>query len=329
MNYKSTLVEENINILKNNITLFYGENLGLKSDLKSQIKKRNRGSEVFDFYQEDILKNENLIFEKIFNKSLFNETKIFFINQCSEKILDIIKTIETKLDDQKIFLLSDILEKKSKLRNYFEKSSNLNVVPCYADNEATLKKIILKKLAGFNGLNNQTIKTLIDACGLDRIKLNNELNKVLNLFSNKTIEEKKLEALLDFNINDDFSVLKDQALLGNKTKTNKLLSETILETDKHIFYLSTINLRLVKLLEIRKMIKNISLNEAIDSLRPPIFWKDKPIFTSQVEKWNSDKIKNLLNKTVNLELRLKSSSLIDHQLLIKKLILDMCRLANS
>ena len=89
MNYKSTLVEENINILKNNITLFYGENLGLKSDLKSQIKKRNRGSEVFDFYQEDILKNENLIFERIFNKSLFNETKIFptFVINLSSRYL--------------------------------------------------------------------------------------------------------------------------------------------------------------------------------------------------------------------------------------------------
>ena len=39
MIYKSYLVEGNIKILQNNINLFYGENLGLKNDLKFIIKK--------------------------------------------------------------------------------------------------------------------------------------------------------------------------------------------------------------------------------------------------------------------------------------------------
>ena len=34
MIYKSYIVEDNINILKNNFTLFYGENLGLIDDFK-------------------------------------------------------------------------------------------------------------------------------------------------------------------------------------------------------------------------------------------------------------------------------------------------------
>ena len=34
MIYKSYLVEQNIDLLNNNIVLFYGENLGLKNDLK-------------------------------------------------------------------------------------------------------------------------------------------------------------------------------------------------------------------------------------------------------------------------------------------------------
>ena len=38
MQIKSYLVEQNIKILKTNITLFYGENLGLKNEFKRNDK---------------------------------------------------------------------------------------------------------------------------------------------------------------------------------------------------------------------------------------------------------------------------------------------------
>ena len=42
MIYKSYLLEQNINSIKNNIVLFYGENLGLKNELKEKIKQKNK-----------------------------------------------------------------------------------------------------------------------------------------------------------------------------------------------------------------------------------------------------------------------------------------------
>jgi len=57
MIYKSYLLEQNINLLKSDITLFYGENLGLKNNFKFQIKKFNKETKFFFFHQEDILKN--------------------------------------------------------------------------------------------------------------------------------------------------------------------------------------------------------------------------------------------------------------------------------
>ena len=53
MIYKSYLVEQNLKILKNKIVLLYGENLGLKNDLKKQILNNN--DKVLTFNQEDIL----------------------------------------------------------------------------------------------------------------------------------------------------------------------------------------------------------------------------------------------------------------------------------
>ena len=59
------------------------------------------------------------------------------------------------------FFFSGILDKKSKLRNFFEKSNNCGIVPCYQDNEITIKKIIQEKLKGYEGLKTKTINLII------------------------------------------------------------------------------------------------------------------------------------------------------------------------
>ena len=222
-----------------------------------------------------------------------------------------------------------MLEKRSKLRSYFEKSNNLGIVPCYNDNEITLKKIITKKLNNFKGVSPENINLIIDKCGSDRSKLNNELDKIITFFSKKTIDREKLEIILDPKINDDFNLLKDSALNGEKNKTNNLLSETVMETEKNIYYLNIINQRLNRILEVNSLIKKNGIETAVNSIKPPIFWKDKPVFLNQAKKWNNDKIKNILNKTYNLEVKIKSNSDVNKNLLIKKLILDICSEANS
>tara|TARA_E500000178_G_scaffold348202_1_gene402873 strand:- start:236 stop:1228 length:993 start_codon:yes stop_codon:yes gene_type:complete len=329
MIYKSYFIEENISSINGNIFLFHGENLGLKNDLKNKIKDHNRGALIRNHDQEEILADENNFFNELLNKSLFENTKIFFINQTNDKILELIKEIEGKEKNQKIFLFSKLLDKRSKLRNYFEKSNTLGIVPCYADNEISLKKIILNKLKGYSGLTNQNLNIILENCGLDRSKLNNELNKITTLFENKIIDTNKLETLLNLKVNDSFDLLKDQALIGDRTKTNKLISDTILENEKYIFYLSIINQRLMKLLEVAEISKDGNIEDAIGKIKPPIFWKDKAIFSLQARKWNRYKLKKILDQTYKIELKVKSNSQITQGLLIKKLLIDICCLANA
>ena len=140
MIYKSYLIEQNINLLDKNLFLFYGENLGLKNEFKDKIKFQNNNAEIINLSQDDIINNIDNFFNEIFNISLFNEKKIYFINQVTDKIFDAIKKIEPKIDSQKIYLMSESLDKRSKIRNYFEKSNNCGVVACYNDNEISFKK---------------------------------------------------------------------------------------------------------------------------------------------------------------------------------------------
>lgn len=329
MIYKSYLIEQDINFIDKNLFLFYGENLGLQHDLKKKIRNKNKDKLLLNFSQEDILKNEDQFFNEVINISLFEDKKVYFINQANDKILKIIEDIENKISEQSIFLFSDILDKRSKLRNYFEKSKNAGIVPCYADNQISIKKIVMDKLKGFKGLSPENINMIIENCNLDRIKLNNELSKIITYFDNKNLETEKLIALLNIEINDDFNLLKDEALNGNKLRTNKLIGVSVLEEQKNFYYINLINQRLHKLAEIIVLARNNNLEMALDKIKPPIFWKEKANFLYQAKKWDLIKIKKILNKSYDLEIKVKSDPMIKKNILIKKLIVDICEVANA
>ncbi len=326
---KSYLLEKSPSNFETKILLFYGENLGFKNEIKNKIKENNKKAFIKNIDQDEIIKDKDFFLNEILHQSLFEDEKIYFINQASDKIMEFMLELEKKIGEQKIYLFSEILEKKSKLRLFFEKSTNFGTVPCYADTEITLKNIILEKLKGFSGLSNQTLNIIIDNCGLDRTKLLNEIGKIKSYFNKKEIRQDELENLLNLKVNDNFNTLKDHALMGSKDKTNKLLSDTVLEPEKNILYLNFLNQRLTKIQEILKNNKHDDFDNAISKIRPPIFWKDKPIFISQVKKWSKTKIIKALNLTYNIELKIKTNSLISQQLLIKKLLIDLCVLANA
>ena len=328
MIYKSYLAEQNINILNNNLLLFYGENQGLKDDFKKKIKHINPKANVIKFSQDEVLKNENNFYNELLNTSLFDEEKIFYINSVNDKILNLFENLIQKINNQKIYLFAEILDKKSKIRSFFEKSKNLGIVACYKDNEISLKKIITNQLKGFTGLTTENLNLIIENSNMDRSKLNNELDKIKIFFDKKDIIYTELLKLLNQSENDDFNILKDAALNGENNKTNKFLSNTLIENEKIILYLNVINQRLNKLNEIL-LIDNKSIEQAISSIKPPIFWKDKSSIIEQSKKWNLKKIKTALNHTFKLEIRLKSNSILDKNILLKKLLIDICNLANA
>ena len=331
MIFKSYILEQNIQPANNHkIFLFYGENQGLKKEFKKNLRIQNKSQEILNLFQDEIIKNKNILINEINNKSLFNEKKIIFINQVNDKILDIIDEIIGNIQDEKLFLFSDILEKKSKLRNYFEKSKSCGITACYQDNEITIKKIIMKRLNGYQGLTSQIVNLIIGNTGLDRNKVNNEIDKIISCFKDKKIDLKKIDLLIDMRTNDDFNLLKDEALNGNRINTNRLLADTVFVVENNIYYLSSINQRINKLNEIESMKqKNSNIESVISNLKPAVFWKDKPMLIQQSKKWNKKKLQTALKKTYNTEIEIKSNTSIRKDLLIKNLIIELCTAANS
>ena len=331
MIFKSYVVEQNldsINALKT--VLFYGENVGLKKELKENLKKQNIRSNILNFIQEDIIKNKNLLANEINNKSLFSDKRIILIDQATDKIFTIVEEVIDNLENDKLYIFADNLDKKSKLRNYFEKNKETGIIPCYNDNEITIRNIITSKLKEFKGLTTQVLNIIVQSTNLDRNKVNNEIEKIKSCFISKVINVNEIELLLNIPTNDDFNSLRDAALNGNKISTNRLLADTVFTAENNIYYLNAINQRINKLNEIENMKKiNSNIETIVSMLKPPVFWKDKSKLIEQSRKWNKNKINKVLETTYKLEVEIKSNSSVQKNLLVKNLIIDLCTTANA
>lgn len=327
MIYKSYVVEENIHFIKNNIVLFYGQNLGLINDFKNIIKKTYHEHKVVRLTQQEILNDQSNFITNLKTQSLFAENKIFFINDANDKLVEILQEVLTIIDNNKIYVFGDILDKRSKLRLFFEKGKKTDIIPCYQDTELSIKKKIIKDLQEYSGVTTPIINLLIENCSLDRRKLQNELDKIKIYFENKIIEYDILFKLLNTKEDENFDNIRDLALSGNRTKTNYLLNSTDINSEKSAYYLSSLNLRMSKLREVIN--KKENLVSAVDSLKPPIFWKDKPLFIKQAQVWTSKKLNMAISITFDTEVKIKSNSFVDKKIIIKKLLIDICKLANA
>ena len=330
MIFKSYIIEENFALISKNFNLFYGENIGLLNSFKSKIKLHNSDkSEIINFSQDEIISNKNTFHNEVTNQSLFSKNKIFIIEQATDKILDYLDDILISDENNKFFIFANILDKKSKLRNYFEKEKNCGAIACYEDNDLTLKKITLNKLKKFQPISQRIINTIVESCSGSRVKLNNELEKIIIFFNNQKIDEDELVKLLNIVENENFNSLKNAALSGDKRLTNKLLSETTIEEDKTILYLSIINRRANQINQVRMSNEKISFENALTKIKPPIFWKEKPNVIAQLKKWKEGNINLLLKNLYELEIKIKSNSSLNKKNLVKKFIVDICNLANA
>ena len=66
---KSFILEKDIkSILNYKAILFYGENEGLKNDIKINLKKNFDKFDILNYFQDEIIKKENILLQEIFNK---------------------------------------------------------------------------------------------------------------------------------------------------------------------------------------------------------------------------------------------------------------------
>ena len=291
------------------IILSYGKNEGQKKEVISKILDND--SEFLYYEQNEILDNENIFFENIYSKSLFENKKAIIIRRVTDKFINILENIEiSKLDNVLIVLNAENLEKKSKLRKKFEKDKNLISIAFYPDNQQTLTNlasIFFKK--NKISISYSVLNSIVNKCNGDREILHNELEKIkLYTLNGKKIDNNKILKLVNLIENYSVSELADNYLDKNKKKTMSILNENNFNSEDCVLITRIFLNKSKKLLKLCSDYKiNRNLDETIKLAKPPIFWKDKEITKNQITKWQPEDVKKLIYKLNEIEFLIKKN----------------------
>ena len=323
----------NKNLKKNiNCYLLYGLNAGLIEETINNTLKPAFSKNIFNYDESEILANITEFQENIFNKSFFENDKLIIINRASDKILDIIEDIiDKEITETVIVIKSSTLEKKSKLRNFFEKGKDIIATAFYEDNYQSLMNIAQNFFRKKEiKISTQNINFIVERSKGNRINLKNELEKIEN-FSKKKISIELSDILKLTNLAENYSVseLTDQCLAKNNRKTLNILNENNATFEDNILIVKTF---LYKLKRLKKLKINLEIKKnpdsVISSFKPAIFWKDKDLVKQQLKVWSLPQIQFMIKKISNLELLIKKNSQISNQI-INNFILERLEVSNN
>ena len=334
---KSYEVQKNkSNLSKYNFFLLYGENLGLKKDIrkfiKTGIEQGSNNAEILFLYEDEILDDEENYYNLIYTGSLFSNKKIITIYEATDKIIKKISDIYDKYPEN-VFLIifSEILEKRSKLRNFFEANKKAICIPCYLDSEKDLEVIAQLELKKNNiMLSHEAINLLIEKSNSDRNNLRNEIGKIHSYSLNK----KKLEladiiSLINFSGDYKSDIFINECLCGNITQYKKIISELYVNTVNQILLLRILSNKIQRLIKIKaKENKSNNVDNLINAIKPTVFWKEKPLLKKQLSIWSLNNLKKIIDEINNIELLCKKNPQIS-KVIFFNFFSKICKKANN
>ena len=298
---------------KERVILLYGENQDLIGDLNLQIASKFIEEEKVSksFFEEDLVKNPENIISYYLNGSLFDDNKnISIIKNCSDKILEIINKIKNNINDNIIILNSEILPKNSKLRQFGEYDKLAICIPCYQETRSDIKKFLTQQLQINNiQLSDSQSETIINSSSFKRSKIKEVIEK-LNLFKNsgkitdQIIEEMCTDA--DLKKNDE---IIDILLSKNEKNINEFISNMSNYEKNFIEVIIILRSFIMKVLDIQKNNKTLSIDERIERYKPPIFWKDKDRIKNILKIWNTNSLEKFLSNLNIIETEFKRNDL--------------------
>jgi len=298
---------------KEKIILLYGENQDLINDLNQQITSKFIGEEKIakSFFEEDIIKSPDNIINYYLNGSLFDDNKnISVIKNCSDKILEIIDKVKSHINNNIIILNSEVLLKNSKLRQFGEYDKLAICIPCYQETKFDIKKFLTQQLQINNiQLSDSQSETIISSASLKRSKIKEVIEKI-NLYkkSEKITDQIIDEICTDADLKKNDEII-DILLSKNEKNINEFISNMSNYEKNFIEIIIILRSFIIKILDIQKNNKNLSIDERIERYKPPIFWKDKDRIKNILKIWNTNNLEKLLSNLNIIETEFKRNDL--------------------
>lgn len=319
-----------VNVPKNiKAILLYGPDHGLIKHRVSILEKTRSLAARFSYDQ--IKSNPSLMLDSLNSLSLFSENlaqeKILSIECSGSTIVEGVSSIIKATNYQGLIVFcAEELGPDSSLRRFFESNSNSAAVPCYVDDQASLIRVISqvfskKQITCESGLINLLLNYI--AIG-DRDLVLNEIEKILLFLGDKKhIVASDLKEFLDLQGEVSFDKLCYQISLKQMTGTENIYNKLEHEGHNLVSIVRMVMRHFNRLYQVKHLIgQGKTEQQALDSLTPPLFFKQVNNFSHSLKLWTEVQLVDFLKRLNQVELAAKQTS-IPADLMFKTLLLQI------
>jgi DNA polymerase-3 subunit delta len=297
--------------------LLYGSDYGLAHERKKNIINNILGKSFNDLNYvaldaNQIKKDEQILENEINSISLFQERKLIIVDNCPTNFGKIVeKALKNKKSDNFVVFVAGELPPSSSLRKLFESLDNLAALPCYIDDKFSVMNLLKDSFKDKN-INNEVIDYIASNISGDRLLIRNEIKKLKIFFHDKReINYDDVVNLLFTNIDADYQNFANEFMNKNYSKAILICDELIASGEQEITLIRVLSNYVHRVYNVKiNMEYGQNFAEAIKSLKPPIFFKQKDYLAFHLNNWNISSLKSLLVKIDNLEKSIKTNSLI-------------------
>ncbi len=263
---------------------------------------------------DQVKEDPALLADELAAMSLMAPRRVILVREVSDALLAPIEAALAGRASQNFLVLysTEPLPATSKLRVWGERSADVASIALYKDEGAGLEQFITETLRGY-GLRAPTdvLRYLAGQLSGDRQIIVNELEK-LSLYLGDEAETVTMEeavAAVGENNDQSFDALGAAVAGGDMVALCRLSDRLLLEGNPGLLLVRSL-MRYFNRLEAVALRRSegMSLDAAIDGLRPPVFFKAKPALKAHAQKWTAEACATALARLQMLELDSKRHS---------------------
>ena len=241
--------------------------------------------------------------------SMMGGARLIRINSASDSItVTIQQYLENPSAENLVLIQADNLTTRSSLRLLCEKAKNAAALPCYVEDERGLSNLIRETLSNQGYfIDGDAVQLLAANIMGDRARVRAEIEKLMLYMG----EEKKISSqhihqsvgnIADANMDDLIFAVGGGNVKKAINSYNRLIGEGVAE----IAILRSLQNHFRRLYQTEAHIQQgATIDQAMKSLTPQVFFKVAPAFKAQISKWQGAKLKSVLQKLAELEAQTK------------------------
>jgi DNA polymerase-3 subunit delta len=298
--------------------LLYGPDVGLASERAKRIKAKilTQNDDPFalvELSESAVLADPARLSDEINAIGLLAGKRFILIRDAGDKLTNVVKDAAPALHDGVFLLLvAEELGTRSPLRKWFEDSPHVAAIGCYRDEIRDIQALVTKSFAAANiQTPREVMDYLCSQLGNDREVTRSELEKIITYAGEeKNLSLADVESLVDYNRDTQLDDIVNAAADKSVAALDKMLAVHLREGTSTVAYLRALQRYFNRLYFVKaKMEAGYDLETVIGGLRPPVFYKQKPLLIRHARNWGMEQIVRALKLLIAAEVTSKTSDI--------------------